>query len=246
MDRVTCVIKTFERPHRCIRLIESIRKYYPSVPILVVDDSEQPLTCSDATIIALPFDSGISKGRNVGVASASTEFVLLMDDDYVFREATQIEKLVAVLERNPAISICAGHVENSRCNEFSLAYEDGDLIFRPQPISCHLNFDIYDVTENFFLGRRADILANPWDEHLPVAYEHTDFFLGLKKSGRTVAFCREVEVMEPRSENPDRYKHLRAQKNDPELLRTMNAYIHSKHQTKRWLMVVDGRLRRVR
>jgi GT2 family glycosyltransferase len=246
MDRVTCVIKTFERPHRCIRLIESIRKYYPSVPILVVDDSEQPLTCGDATIIALPFNSGISKGRNIGVASASTEFVLLMDDDYVFCEATKIERLVAILDENPDLSLCAGHVENGRSNEFSTCYRDGSLILDPQPVSSRNGFDIYDVTENFFLGRRADLLKSPWDERLPVCFEHTDFFLGLKKAGRKVACCRAVEIIEPKGENPEKYKRLRAEKNDPEFLRIMNQYLHAKHGTNVWYRIVKGELRRVR
>ena len=40
-DRVTIVIKTFERPQILERLVVSIRVRYPSIPIIVVDDSHQ-------------------------------------------------------------------------------------------------------------------------------------------------------------------------------------------------------------
>ena len=35
----TALIKTFNRPPVLFHLLQSIRKYYPSLPIIVIDDS---------------------------------------------------------------------------------------------------------------------------------------------------------------------------------------------------------------
>jgi len=43
MNDLTVVVKTFQRPDALRRLLASIRRFAPSLPVYVVDDSEQPL-----------------------------------------------------------------------------------------------------------------------------------------------------------------------------------------------------------
>ena len=61
---VTALVKTFERPHILRRLVASIKRLYPTLPIVVVDDSREPSSLAEVHTIPMPYDSGISAGRN--------------------------------------------------------------------------------------------------------------------------------------------------------------------------------------
>jgi hypothetical protein len=71
-QKTTIIVKTLFRPSCLLRLLKSIRKYYHSVPIIIVDDSTAPLledgnVGNNITYKYLSFDSGASLGRNVAV-----------------------------------------------------------------------------------------------------------------------------------------------------------------------------------
>ena len=66
------MIKTFERPAKLKRLVDSIRRLYPGLTIIVVDDSRHPRNLPEVENINLPFDSGVSAGRNAGVKAVGT------------------------------------------------------------------------------------------------------------------------------------------------------------------------------
>ena len=44
---VTIATKTFLRPHKLKILLQSIRKYYPDITVIVADDSKEPLEIND-------------------------------------------------------------------------------------------------------------------------------------------------------------------------------------------------------
>ena len=77
-SNVTSVIKTFERGKKLSRLVKSIRRTFPSLKIIVVDDSRHPtqMTGSNIQTIHLPFDSGVSAGRQVGLDSVNTPYMI--------------------------------------------------------------------------------------------------------------------------------------------------------------------------
>ena len=70
----------------------SIRKFFPTVRVLVGDDtfawyggsappwSRHPNT----TLVALPTDAGLAFGRNVLVQMVKTPFLVVLEDDFVF------------------------------------------------------------------------------------------------------------------------------------------------------------------
>ena len=105
---MTIVIKTFQRRNSLWNLLNSIREYYPDVRILIVDDSL--IKYRNSTLkkfktmyinyICLKFDSGISEGRNVLLDNIKTPFFLYCDDDFEFSDATNIYKLVNLIEDN--------------------------------------------------------------------------------------------------------------------------------------------------
>lgn len=44
---MTIATKTFLRPHKLKTLLQSIRKYYPDLTVIVADDSKEPLKIQD-------------------------------------------------------------------------------------------------------------------------------------------------------------------------------------------------------
>ena len=101
---ITVLIKTFERPKSCAALLTSVRQFYPDIPIVLVDDSKTPFraTGEHVTSIHLPFDSGVSKGRNAGVEKVQTRYTFLCDDDCVFTRDTDLNHLQKLLEDGKA------------------------------------------------------------------------------------------------------------------------------------------------
>jgi glycosyltransferase involved in cell wall biosynthesis len=93
---VTVLIKTFERPDCLRRLVASIRRFYPRIPILVVDDSREPLDLVREGVTRYlhePYNS-LSSGRNFGLRHVETPYVLVIDDDMVFGRKTDIGRML--------------------------------------------------------------------------------------------------------------------------------------------------------
>ncbi len=74
------------RPGCLDRLIESIHRFYPGVCVLVADDSDKPVQRKDVQVYPLPYDSGLSYGRNYLMDQLKTKYFVMMDDDHVFTE----------------------------------------------------------------------------------------------------------------------------------------------------------------
>ena len=107
---VTALVKTFERPHILRRLVASMKRLYPALPIVVVDDSREPSSLAEVHTIPMPYDSGISAGRNEGLKHVRTPYVLVLDDDFVFYRHTRLGPALDVMGRQPEIDIMGGRV----------------------------------------------------------------------------------------------------------------------------------------
>ena len=108
MKDVSIVIKTFERKKDLTRLLNSIEKYYPTLPVIIVDDSKKnykDFICNkfkklNLTYLVEDYDIGLSKGRNILVNNVKTKYFLLCDDDFEFDERTNIEQARKILIEN--------------------------------------------------------------------------------------------------------------------------------------------------
>ena len=108
MENITVIIKTFERPRSLFRLLKSLRKHYPRIPIVIADDSR---VSSEADVRkafpdlrmefhTMPFDSGASAGRNLCLRQVRTPYFLLCDDDFVFDRRADLELAQDLLEQH--------------------------------------------------------------------------------------------------------------------------------------------------
>jgi len=92
LQDVTILIKAFERPAALTRLLDSIEARYPGCPVLIADDSRDPIRdrvldrygAQVDAYLTLPFDSGLSAGRNALLDRVETKYFVLNDDDFVY------------------------------------------------------------------------------------------------------------------------------------------------------------------
>ncbi len=224
IGEIDFVIKTFLRPRCLARLVDSILARYPAAHLIIADDGDpSPEALADYErlrqqgheVLLLPFDVGLSAGRNALVEHARRPFVLLLDDDFAFTESTRIETLVEVMRAEPSIGVAAGSLLDDGVRllsyEYALRLEDGVLHYlpaarAPRLIGGHLCRDS-DIVLNFALFRRELFTELRWDPALKVR-EHTDFFLGLARTPWKVVHVPSVVAVHMHEEFPE-YRRYR-------------------------------------
>ena len=213
MDNITFMIKTLLRPQCLRRLLESIRIYYPNVPVMIADDSPEPYPevadgFGSVEYITYPFDVGPSHCYLDMIARIETPGVVFLDDDFVFIDETRIEDFLPYMEE---FDILGGDVWNPNKRQWyrgAATYEvklrrvyrrkivvDGDGPFTVGHI------------DNFWLGH-TDKLGSFWDPKIKVGH-HGDCFFGAR--GRLkVGFYPPVKIGHQHEQRPDsRYVELR-------------------------------------
>jgi len=160
---LTILIKTFRRPLLAERLVLSIKKYYPDIEILTLDDSNEDSP--------LGFDIGISRGRNELVKRCNTKYCMILDDDCVFTDETNLElalrelkeKDLDILQLTTPKLVYQGLFET---NGGTVTYKHGN------------KDGLYDFCLNIFIAKTESLRKYPWDEeqkigeHFAYFYEH--------------------------------------------------------------------------
>lgn len=239
MNDVTCGVKTFKRPNCVRRLLDSIYYHYPEMAVVVVDDSKEPSIDPDdypnVTYSRMPFDSGLGAGRNQMIDLVKTKYCLYLDDDFVFTEASKIEKFRAILETDK-VDLVGGFVEEKRGGSRHVRKyhgrvkvdKNGKLVYWRADYGTdsvqfegeQLKFKLVDITLNFFLARTALLQKVKWDPKLKIN-THSDFFIRAKDQMR-IAFCSAVGVFH-QPEHPGDYMKFRGRKYRPYILKKHGA-----------------------
>ncbi|XP_037701895.1 beta-1,4 N-acetylgalactosaminyltransferase 1 isoform X1 [Choloepus didactylus] len=203
---VTIATKTFLRYNRLRALIASIRRFYPTVTVVIADDSEKPESVSGPHIeqYLMPFGKGWFAGRNLAVSQVTTKYVLWVDDDFVFTARTRLEKLVDVLERTP-LDLVGGAVRE--ITGFATTYRQllsvepgapgrGDCLRQKRGFHHELvgfpGCVVTDGVVNFFLARTDKVREVGFDPRFN-RVAHLEFFLDGLGSLR-VGSCSDVVV----------------------------------------------------
>jgi hypothetical protein len=181
LDELTALVKTFERPQILRRLLASVKRLYPSLEVVVVDDSRRPVQLEGVKTITMPYDSGVAAGRNEGLRHVTTKYVLVLDDDVVFSRHTRLGDGLALMERHLQIDIMGGQLIDLPLFKPRWSPETSEEIFptdaRPAvPLGSSVGgLTVYAKVPNFFLARRDRLALVPWDPQLR-RMEHADFF----------------------------------------------------------------------
>ncbi|NWW36537.1 B4GN1 acetylgalactosaminyltransferase, partial [Panurus biarmicus] len=186
---VTVATKTFLRYDKLRGLIASIRRFYPSVTIVVADDSQRPEPLSGPHLehYLMPFGKGWFAGRNLAVSQVTTKYVLWVDDDFIFTPRTRLEKLVDVLEKTSldlvggAVREITGYTTTYRQRLSVRGGGAGGDCLRTRPGFHHrlAGFPACVVTDgvvNFFLARTDKVRQVGFDPRLR-RVAHLEFFI---------------------------------------------------------------------
>ena len=193
-ESTTFIVKAFMRPQCLDRLIDSCKKFYPDVRILVADDGDASVQRDDIDMFRLPFDSGLSYGRNYLLDRIETEFFVLMDDDHVLTEKTMLERLLVALESGEFDLVgCEVHEDAAHFAWEGLFRRADDSLTLALGDRGEINGIMrVDFCHNFFAARTEAVRRVRWDDHFKMG-EHTDFFLRCQDQIR-VGICPSVQV----------------------------------------------------
>ena len=192
LDDVTIVIKTFEREDSIRMLVDSIRLFYPFIPVVVIDDSAETLDQSsfdgNTQYVHTDYNIGVSEGRNRGVALSKTEFKFIVDDDFIFTPESRLDLLRQPLVEG-GFAIAGSRMFNFGRDEvfFHGSFsEDGTVLVLNSEMSngSHQGYPIFDYCLQVLMARTEFLKENRWTPELKIR-EHWDFFYRImkKKSG---------------------------------------------------------------
>ncbi|XP_019643116.1 PREDICTED: beta-1,4 N-acetylgalactosaminyltransferase 1-like [Branchiostoma belcheri] len=236
--KVTVVTKTFLRYESVRNLIRSVRKCYPTIRIVVADDSRpvEDLQGDNVDHYVMPFGAGWFAGRNLAVSQVKTPYLLWVDDDFFFTPKTKLEKLADVLD-NADIDIVSGLVGDVVVSTFKLNIlegdEEGDCLVQTYGTygtlkdfpECHR----VDRVTNFFLGRTDKVREVGFDPAFS-RFAHTEFFFeGLGKL-RSAA-CTFAQIGHDQTTND---KYIKFREPGGEYLKFMVNYQYFKYNVKCW------------
>ena len=222
MKDVTIIIKTMNR-YICLKpLLKSILKKYPDIPILIGDDGiktckrevERDFPQKNIKFYELPYDCGLSKGRNFLVNKVKTNYFCLCDDDFVFEKKTDLEEALMMIKEKD-LDILGGYIRNYKIvtswkdylirfaqrilhyelptNYIASMKEKDHILSIDYRIKDFPEYEETDVVLNFFIAKTDTIKRNPWDEDLKLQ-EHTAFFYVAKKKHLKVAFTNKLST----------------------------------------------------
>jgi len=248
MKNTTAVLISFMRTAYTKECVKSLRRMYPKIKILVAENSHYNQDLKNfiekykGEYIMMPFDSGVCYARNRLIETANTEFILVSDDDFYFTEEAKVKEMIRFMQANKEYTLIGGRIfEKGRVLEYQ-----GHIKITP---GCHeyipldfennkkdeasgLFYQQCDITFNYFIARRDKIKDVKWDENIKVAYEHSDWFIMIKKlGGHKIAFTPDA-IVTHKPEHVVINKEMLAQYNQFRNRRSDMKYFLNKHNVK--------------
>ena len=228
IDRCEVVVKSFRRHKALDTFLRSLWARYPGLPVLIADDSFEPgqkppeivetiKAYPNVRWFQMPFDSGLSAGRNLCVQESTRDIIILADDDYIVTKETRLERFVAALDARPDLSLIGGCIRNGPKHPVTqwagtMTLSPGSIFVRDLGTSWRTDGNVRtrdtDLCWNFFGARRSSLLAVPWDNLLKIAGEHVDFFMARRQARERSAFTDEVIIIH-KKEHPAGYTTYR-------------------------------------
>lgn len=215
MNDATICISTFLRDESLFRCLESIRKVYPSIPVIVSDDGRKNrgktarIKGFSADYIPLDFDVGLAAKRNIMIDKVSTPYVILMDDDMLLKEDSNLHHLRILMD---VADVAAGSLfypkkNRQRSYVARMIFHQRALHYlplnTPWQFYDNIKYRKSDLTLNCFVAKREVLQRIRWDERFKITYEHSDFFVRLKLAGKNVVYCPSAVFYEERERNPE-------------------------------------------
>lgn len=127
--RISVVVVTWNRCEDLMELLECLfMQDFDGFEIVVVDNDSTDSTAEVipqrfpcVRYIRLPFNSGLSAGRNIGVVNSLGEMIFFLDNDIVVYDPQLLTKAHRRLMQRPDVSVIS-------CNIINCTYDEGELL----------------------------------------------------------------------------------------------------------------------
>jgi GT2 family glycosyltransferase len=177
-SKLTAIIRTFDRPQALKRLVKSIRKFHPTMKVLVADDGIEAASCKQADCFRLPSEKGQAAAHNALLARVRTPYFLLLDDRAELHRDSQLTTLLDLVSSD-RLDIAAGSLVSSQTKFW--------FFTKRKPIAEHALLEIAgdrvaliagsrsqgdgfwwcDLVGNYFIARTDRVRAmGGWDPEL--------------------------------------------------------------------------------
>jgi glycosyltransferase involved in cell wall biosynthesis len=226
---VTALIKTFLRDEYLFTCVSSLRLHYPNIRIIVADDGycsdEKEARLKDAGVskyIALPWNRGVSRGRNRLIDACETPYFLVGDDDFYYSEETRLGDMLRMMEIADLAGGALQYLDTLQHYEATLEWvpESKGLIHheisRDYQAYDGIQYGEADLTFNFFVAKTDLAREIRWEDSIQVIFEHEDFFMAGHQRGMRVVYCPNSVVTHRKIELPTtaEYENIRWNRQD--------------------------------
>ena len=202
-ESVTVISHSAKRCDLLVRMAHSLLVIYPGIQSMVT--CETPAS-TDIELIRLPDmdwynvpdDFGLSRGKSFLISKVTTEYVLVLDDDFTASFDSCLECMIMRMRSRlhsavlPIDILCVPILEDERSfGAFRGTISVSDVRFAIEPFVRSTTPDgcaRVDICPMVFLGRTRRLKTFDWNPDLPVG-EHELFFLRNQYHGIQVAVC---------------------------------------------------------
>lgn len=230
MQGVSLIVTAFSRPNSLRTCVESIRKFYPNIEIIVSDNGKKDPKFNHELIntykcryLGLPFDCGMGHSRNAALDIISNKYVVIIEDDFEFTEYTNLEKFKTILDKDSSIGVVGGK-PITRAGKVGtvgsriLINKEKEIFWRipvenPEWKEVEgIKYYYADYTRQFLMIRNSPDIR--WDDEIVVGAGHILFFLTIKcHTNWKVAYVPEIEIVHYRASRGDKeYMYYRRRK----------------------------------
>ena len=214
---VTVIAHSAERCFLLKRMMDSVNLVYPKMRGIVTCECEPKLfDCPTTPQLVLdvhpntdwyvvPYDFGLSRGKEFAISKVETEFILVLDDDFVLGFNSCIECLISRMSSRthsaawlPLDIVGFPVLEDERSfGAFRGTLRVADSKFFLEPFTHQSTPDgcvRVDICPMVFLGRTVRMKTLRWNHELPVG-EHEEFFYANKYNGLQVGVCMDTSFV---------------------------------------------------
>lgn len=226
-ENLTAIIKTFQRPKILKRLVKSLRRMYPNMKVIVVDDSREPEKLEGVETIVMPYDSGVSAGRNEALKHVNTPYLMLLDDDFICNRYTQVLPVLEKLERLHDVDMIGGDVIYlpfyRKIDYTQAGLHPTQAVSVVTPGTQIEGMTVHDKVANFYIARTESIRKIGWDPQIK-RLDHADFFTRAKGVLTTV-FDPDFKVLHARTPFDKVYMSKRLEVENDRWILTQKYYV---------------------
>jgi GT2 family glycosyltransferase len=199
---ISLVILTYKRKELVLSLIEGIAKLKVYLEeIIIVDNNseeqlEESLSLAYPQIKVLSLNNNVgTEGRNLGIASSTSDIVILLDDDVFGLTEEHVETIRQRFSRDEMLAALCFKVVHA---------ETGTVInwchHKPKELFADNTFETYEITEGAVAVRRSPFLnVGGFPGHFFISHEGPDLALRIIDSGLSVCYDPGIVVLHHQS-----------------------------------------------